>query len=154
LEVPQARNPVIVTWKPKQKVQPKQDKQLSLPVTGLEAKVFQLRQEKRPYLPPVSSQELLAEKVFTWSQRDRTEVELPQVLIDLLLAQNADDEEWQSAIDLFGVVGLPGAILYVDGISYLRKCKDKPVLTAAASAAVVPSQAWSTATKVTVKAFK
>lgn len=153
LEVPEAINPVVVTWKSKQKAKPKPGIQLSLPVTGLEAKVFELRQAKSPNLPQVSSQELLAEKVSTWSQRDSTKVELPQVLIDLLLAQNADDEEFQSAIDLFGVVGLPGAILYVDGIPHFRECKGKPVSTAAASAAVVPSQAWSKATTVTVKAF-
>lgn len=153
LEVPEPVNPVVVTWKPKQKAKSKQDIQLSLPVTGIEAEVFRLRQEKRPYLPPVSSQELLAEKVFSWSQRDSKEVELPQVLIDLLLAQGADDEEWQSAIDLFSVLGLPGAILYVDGIPYLRKCFGLPISTAAASAAVVPSKAWSKATNVGVKAF-
>ncbi len=72
LEVSQAINPVIVNWKPKQKLKPKQGIQLSLPVTGLEAKVFELRQEKSPHLPPVSSQELLAEKVFYWSKRERS----------------------------------------------------------------------------------
>lgn len=51
LEVPQAVNPVIVNWKPKQKLKPKQGIQLSLPVAGLEAKVFGLRLELRPYLP-------------------------------------------------------------------------------------------------------
>lgn len=46
LEIPQATNPVVVTWKPKQKVNPKPGIQLSLPVTGLEAEVYRLRQEK------------------------------------------------------------------------------------------------------------
>lgn len=153
LEVSEPANPVVVNWKPKQKAKPKQGIQLSLPVTGIEVKVFQLRQEKYPHLLPISSQELLAKKVNTWSQRDRTEVELPQVLIDLLMAVAADDDEWQSAIDLFGVIGLPGAILYVDGIPYLRKCSGKQISTAQASAAVVPSKAWSKATNVGVKAF-
>ncbi len=80
LHVSEPVNPVIVTWKPKQKAKLKSGIQLSLPVMGLEAKLFRLRQEKRPHLPPVSSQELLEEKNSTWSQRDRQEVELPQVL--------------------------------------------------------------------------
>jgi len=153
LEVPQAINPVVVEWKPQQKVKPKPGIQLSLPVVGLEAKVFRLRQEKRPHLPPVSTQELLAEKVSTWSQRDRAEVELPQVMVDLLLAQGADDEEWQSAIDLFGVIGMPGAMSYIEAIPYLRKCKGKPISTAAASAAVVPELARAKTTNIAVKAL-
>jgi hypothetical protein len=152
LEIPQAINPVVVTWKPKQKAKPKLGIQLSLPVTGLEAKVFGLRQEKRPHLPPVSAQELLAEKVTTWSQRDRKEVELPQVMVDLLQDQGADHEEWQSAIDLFGVIGLPGAMSYLEGIPYLRKSKGKPVSTAAASAAV-PVVTKAKSSSVPVKAF-
>lgn len=152
LEVPQAVNPVIVNWKPKQKLKPKQGIQLSLPVVGLEAQVFELRQEKRPHLPPVSSQEMLAEKVFYWSKRERKEVELPQVMVDLLHEQGALDDEWQSAIDLFGVVGLPGAMIYIEGIPYLRKTKGLPTSTAAVSAAVtVVTKAK--ATNVTVKAF-
>lgn len=153
LEVPQAVNPVIVKWKPKQKLKPKQGIQLSLPVAGLEALVFELRQENRPYLPPVSSQELLAEKVTTWSKRARTEVELPQVMVDLLNNQGADQEEWQSAIDLFGVTGLAGAMRYVDGIPYFRKHKGLAVSTAAESAAI-PVVAATIATNVTVKAFR
>lgn len=152
LEVPQAINPVIVTWKPKQKLKPKPGIQLSLPVTGLEAKVFELRQESHPHLPPVSSQELLAEKVTAWSKRDRTEVALPQVMVNLLNNQGADEQEWQSAIDLFGVIGLAGAMSYVDGIRYFRKQKGATVSTAAESAAV-PVMAVIKATSVTVKAF-
>lgn len=152
LELPQAVNPIIVTWKPKQKLKPKQGIQLSLPVTGLEAKVFELRQEKRPYLPPVSTQELLAEKVFYWSKRERKEIEVPQVMVDLLHEQGADSEEWQSAIDLFGVVGLPGAMIYIEGIPYLRKTKGLPISMAAESTAVaVVTKAK--ATNVTVKTF-
>ena len=89
LDIPPPVNPVIVTWKPKGKARAKDGVQLSLPVTGLEAKLFSLRQQARPSLPPVSSQELLAEKVSTWNARDRKEVEVPQVIVDLLLAQNA-----------------------------------------------------------------
>lgn len=152
LEVPLAVNPVIVNWKPKQKLKPKQGIQLSLPVTGLEALVFELRQGKRPYLPPVSSQEVLAEKVFYWSKRDRSEIELPQVMVDLLVSQNADDEEWESAIDLFSVVGLLGAMTYIEGIPYLRKTKGLPTSTAVESAAV-PVVTKAKATNVTVKAF-
>lgn len=152
LEVPEPVNPVVVMATPKQKLNPKSGIQLSLPVTGLEAKVFRLRQEKRSHLPPVSSQELLAEKVSTWSQRDPTEVELPQVMIDLLLAQGADDLEWQSAIDIFGVVGLPGAMSYIEGIPYLRKCKSVPVSTAHVSAAV-PVSSKAKVTSVSVKAL-
>lgn len=151
LEVPQVVNPVIVTWIPKQKLKPKQGIQLSLPVMGLEAKVFELRQAKRPHRPPVSSQELLAEKVFYWSKRERKEVELPQVMVDLLTDQNADDDEWQSAIDLFGVVGLFGAMTYIEGIPYLRKTKGLPISTAAESAAVpVVTKAHSNSVQVKV----
>ncbi len=136
LEVTKAVNPVVVEWKPKQKLKKKRGVQLSLPVTGLEAKVFELRQNKSPHLPPVSTQELLAEKVSTWSKRERKEIELPQVMVDLLHEQGADSEEWQSAIDLFGVVGLFGAMTYIEGIPYLRKTKGFPISTAAESAAV------------------
>lgn len=150
LEVSQAVNPVIVTWKPKQKLKPKQGIQLSLPVTGLEAKVFELRQGKSPHLPPVSSQELLAEKVFYWSKRERKEIELPQVMVDLLHEQGADSEEWQSAIDLFGVTGLPGAMTYIEGLPYLRKTKGLPISTAAESA-VVPVVTKAKSNSVQVK---
>lgn len=152
LEVPQAVNPVIVTWKPKQKLKQKEGIQLISTVAGLEAVVFELRQEYRPYLPPVSSQELLAEKVTTWSKRDRTEVELPQVMVDLLADQNADSEEWQSAIDLFGVIGLFGAMTYIEGIPYLRKAKGLPILTAQASAQV-PVVTKAKSDSVSVKVF-
>jgi len=84
LEIPEPVNPVVVTWKPKGKARTKSGIQLSLPVTGLEAKLFALRQKARPHLPPISAQELAQEKVATWSARDRREVELPQVTSDLL----------------------------------------------------------------------
>lgn len=70
LEIPPPVNPVIVTWKPKGKARAKSSVQLSLPVTGLEAKLFSLRQKARPHLPPISVQELAQEKVSTWSARD------------------------------------------------------------------------------------
>lgn len=151
LEVPLAVNPVIVTWKPKRKLKPKQGIQLSLPVVGLEAKVFELRQGKRPYLPPVSTQELLAEKVLYWNKRERKEVEVPQVMVDLLLDHGALDDEWQSAIDLFDVIGLLGTMTYIEGIPYLRKTKGLPISTAASVA--VPVVTKAKATNVTVKAF-
>lgn len=138
LPVKPASNPVVVTWKPKQPKQPKRAIQLSLPLLGLEAKVFQLRQQNRPHLPPVSSQELLAEQIQTWSQRDRREVELPQVLIDLLLAQTATNEEWQSAIDLYEATGLAGAIKFVEGIPAIRALKGIPISYVAASQSVQP----------------
>lgn len=150
LAVPEPVNPVIVAWKPKQKAKPKQEIQLSLPVIGLEAELFRLRQEKRPHLPPVSSQELLAEKNSTWSQRDCKEVELPQVLIDLLLAQGAEDEEWQSAINLFGLIGLSGVMQYVESIPYLRQHFSKRV-SAATSAALVPARTKALSATIPVK---
>ncbi len=151
LEVPLAVNPVIVMATPKQKLKPKQGIQLSLSVTGLEAKVFELRLGLSPHLPPVSTQELLAEKVFYWSKRERKEIELPQVMVDLLADQNADDEEWQSAIDLFGVVGLFGAMTYIEAIPYLRKTKGLPISTAVESAAVqVVTKAKSDSVQVKV----
>lgn len=152
LEVPKVVNPVVVKWKPKQKAKPKQGIQLSLPVVGLEAKVFELRLQLSPHLPPVSTQELLAEKVSTWSKRERSEVELPQVMVDLLMSQNADAEEWQSAIDLFGVVGLFGAMTYIQGIPYLRKTKGLPISTAQESAAV-PVVTKAKSNSVHVKVF-
>ncbi len=152
LEVPLAVNPVIVMATPKQKLKPKQGIQLSLPVMGLEAKVFELRQEKSPHLPPVSTQELLAEKVSTWSKRERKEVEIPQVMVDLLHEQGADSQEWQSAIDLFGVVGLFGAMTYIEGIPYLRKTKGLPISTAAESAAV-PVVTKAHSNRVSVRTF-
>lgn len=139
LEIPEPINPVIVTWKPKGKARAKSGIQLSLPVTGLEAKLFALRQQARPHLPPISAQELAQEKVATWSMRDRTEVELPQVIVDLLLAQNATEDEWQSAIDLFPYIGLAATLSYVEGIPALRQHLNKQVSTASASAQVKPA---------------
>lgn len=153
LAVPEPINPVIVTWKPKQKTKPKQGIQLNLPVTGLEAELFRLRQQKRPHLPPVSSQDLLAEKVPVWNHYYREEVEIPQVLLDLLVAQNTDEEEWQSAIDLYEIIGLSGAMEYVRSIPYLRQHFGKPVSTAAASATVVPALMKTTTASVSVKTF-
>lgn len=121
LELPVAVNPVTVHWKPKRKVEPKVGQQLSLPVVGLEAKLFRLRQEKQPHLPPVSSQELLKQKVETWSLRDRRSIEVPRVLLDLLRSQNASEEESQNALNLLEVTGLGGAVLYVEGLTSLRK---------------------------------
>lgn len=150
LEIPPPINPVIVTWKPKGKARAKLGTQLSLPVTGLEAKLFGLRQQARPHLPPVSSQELAQEKVATWSARDKQEVELPQVIVDLLLAQNANKEEWQSAIDLFPYIGMSSTISFIEGLPAIRKCLNKPVSTAAASAQVKPAAQTITATQVLV----
>ena len=134
LEIPPPVNPVIVTWKPKGKARAKLGVQLSLPVSGLAAKLFSLRQQARPHLPPVSSEELLAEKVKTWNARDFREVELPQVILDLLLAQNATQEEWESAIDLFGVIGLSSTINYVESLPVFRQHFGKTATNAAVSA--------------------
>jgi hypothetical protein len=139
LDIPSPVNPVVVTWKPKGKARAKLGVQLSLPVTGLVAKLFSLRQQARPHLPPVSSEELLAEKVSTWNARDSKEIELPQVILDLLLSQNATAEEWESAIDLFGVVGLSSTINYVESLPIFRQHFGKTASAAAASSQVKPS---------------
>lgn len=139
LDIPPPVNPVIVNWKPKGKARAKLGVQLSLPVTGLEAKLFSLRQQAQPNQPPVSSQELLAEKVSTWNARDRKEVEVPQVIVDLLLAQSATPDEWESAIDLFGVIGLASTINFVEALPVFRQHFNRSTSTAAASAKVQPS---------------
>lgn len=139
LDIPPPVNPVVVNWKPKRKARAKLGVQLSLPVTGLAAKLFNLRQQARPHLPPVSSEELLAEKVQTWNARDHREVELPQVILDLLLAQNATESEWESAIDLFGVIGLSSTINYVESLPELRQYFGTTATAAAVSAQVKPS---------------
>ena len=146
LDIPPPVNPVIVNGQPKGKARAKLGVQLSLPVTGLEAKLFSLRQQTRPYLPPVSSTELLAEKVSTWNARDRKEVEVPQVIVDLLLAQSATPDEWESAIDLFGVIGLASTINFIESLPVFRQHFHRAASTAAASAQVQPSASNSTAT--------
>ena len=145
LDIPPPVNPVVVNWKPKGKARTKLGVQLSLPVTGLAAKLFSLRQQARPHLPPVSSEELLAEKVRTWNARDRREVEVPQVILDLLLAQSATEDEWESAIDLFGVIGLASTINFIESLPELRQHFNTSASTAAASAKVVSSAHTSTA---------
>lgn len=139
LDIPPPVNPVIVNWKPKGKARAKLGVQLSLPVTGLEAKLFALRQQARPHLPPISSQELLAEKVASWNAQEKREVELPQVILDLLLAQSATDEEWQSAMDLFGVIGLGATINYIEALPMFRQHFNREASTAMASAQVQAS---------------
>ena len=153
LTVPKAVNPVVVTWKPKQKLKPKQGVQLTLPVVGLEAELFGLRQQKRSHLPPVSSQELLSEKVPTWDRRENREVELPQVVIDLLLAGGANDQEWHSAIDLYQIIGLGGVMRYIEGLPSVRQYFDIPVSMTVASAAVIPAHAKVETRAVPVKAL-
>ncbi len=145
LEVSEPVNPVVVTWKPKGKARAKIGTQLSLPLVGLEAKLFSLRQQARPHLPPVSSQELLAEKVKTWNARDCKEIEVPQVIIDLLLAQRATEDEWESAVDLFGVIGLASTINFIESLPELRQHFNRSASTAAASAKVQPSARTLTA---------
>jgi len=145
LDIPPPVNPVVVTWKPKGKARVKLGTQLSLPVAGLEVKLFSLRQQARPHLPPVSSQELLAEKVSTWNARDCKEVKLPQVIVDLLLAQSATPDEWESAIDLFGVIGLVSTINFVEALAVFRQHFNRAASTAAASLKVQPSVSSSTA---------
>ncbi len=139
LEIPEPINPVVVTWKPKRKARAKLGTQLSMPVTGLEAKLYALRQKARPHLPPISAQDLAQEKVATWSARDHKEVELPQVIVDLLLEKNADDDEWQSAIDLFGVIGLPGVLRYLEQLPSIRQHFNRVTSMASASAQVSPA---------------
>ena len=139
LDIPPPVNPVVVNWKPKGKARAKDGVQLSLPITGLEAKLFSLRQQARPHLPPVSSTELLGEKVLTWNARDQKEVELPQVIIDLLLAQSASEDEWESAIALFGVIGLAATINFVEALPVFRQHFNRSASTAAASLKVQPS---------------
>lgn len=153
LTVPKAVNPVVVTWKPKQKLKPKQGVQLTLPVVGLEAELFRLRQSKRPHLPPVSSQELLSEKVATWDCRENREIELPQVVIDLLLAQGANDKEWHSALDLYQIIGLGGVMRYMEGLPSVRQYFDIPVSMTAASAAVRSGHTKVETRAVSVKAL-
>lgn len=63
--------------------------------------------------------------------RDRREVELPLVIIELLRSHNADEDEWQSAIDLFGVIGLAGVLRYIEGLPIFRQHLNKQVSTAA-----------------------
>ena len=145
LDIPPPINPVVVNWKPKGKARAKDGVQLSLPVTGLEAKLFSLRQQARPHLPPVSSKELVAEKVSTWNARDLKEVEVPQVIVDLLLAQSASDDEWESAIDLFGVIGLASTINFVEALPVFRQHFNRAASTAVVSAKVQPSASNSTA---------
>ncbi len=145
LDIPAPVNPVVVTWKPKGKARAKDGTQLSLPVTGLEAKLFSLRQQARPDQPPASAQELLAEKVRTWNARDSREVELPQVILDLLLAQSATPDEWESAIDLFGVIGLASTINFIESLPVFRQHFNRAASTAAASLKVQPSVSSSTA---------
>ena len=140
LDIPAPVNPVVVTWKPKGKARAKIGTQLSLPLVGLEAKLFSLRQQARPHLPPVSSQELLAEKVRTWNARDRKETELPQVILDLLLAQNATAEEWESAIELFGVIGLASTINYIESLPVFRQHFGTNASASAVSAKVEPTK--------------
>jgi hypothetical protein len=140
LDIPEPVNPVVVNWKPKRKAVAKLSIQLSLPVAGLAAKLFSLRQQARPHLPPVSSQELLAEKVRTWNARDRKEVEVPQVILDLFLAQNATEDEWESAIDLFGVIGLSSTINYIESLPVFRQHFGTTASTAAVSAKVEPTK--------------
>ncbi len=148
LDIPPPVNPVVVTWKPKRKAVAKIGTQLSLPVTGLEAKLFSLRQQARPHLPPVSSQELLAEKVLSWNARDsasahaglRKEIELPQVILDLLLAQNATEGEWESAIDLFGVIGLSSTINYIESLAIFRQHLGTTAAASAVSTQVKPTK--------------
>ncbi len=148
LDIPPPVNPVVVTWKPKRKAVAKTGVQLSLPVTGLEAKLFNLRQQVRPHLPPVSSQELLAEKVTTWNARDsasahaglRKEIELPQVILDLLLAQNATEDEWESAIDLFGVIGLSSTINYIESLPVFRQHFGTTASASAVSTQIEPTK--------------
>ena len=149
LDIPPPVNPVIINWKPKGKARAKEGVQLSLPVTGLEAKLFALRLQARPHLPPASSQELLAEKVSTWNARDCKEVELPQVIVDLLLAQSATPDEWESAIDLFGVIGLSSTINYVESLPVFRQHFNRAASTAVVSAKVQPS-VTSTAASIQV----
>ena len=149
LDIPPPVNPVVVNGQPKGKARAKLGTQLSLPVAGLEAKLFSLRQQARPHLPPVSSQELLAEKVSTWNVRDCKEVELPQVIVDLLLAQSATPDEWESAIDLFGVIGLSSTINYVESLPVFRQHFNRAASTAVVSAKVQPS-VTSTAASIQV----
>ncbi len=146
LDIPPPVNPVVVNGQPKGKARAKLGTQLSLPVAGQIAKLFALRLQARPHLPPASSQELLAEKVLTWNARNCKEVELPQVILDLLLAQNATPDEWESAIDLFGVVGLSSTINYVESLPVFRQHFHRDASRAVVSSLVQPSISSSTAT--------
>lgn len=143
LDIPVPVNPVVVNWKPKGKAIAKPGVQLRLPISGIEAKLFALRQQTRPHLPPVSSQELLAEKVATWNAQEKREVELPQMILDLLLAQSATDDEWQSAIDLFGVIGLAATINFIEALPLFRQHFNRAASTAMASAQVKASASSS-----------
>ncbi len=153
LAVDEPVNPVVVTWKRGQKLKPKHGVQLSLPIIGLEAELFALRQSKRPHLPPVSTQELLAEKTATWDWRNNTEVELPQVVIDLLLAQRANEMEWQNAIDLYQFVGLSSVMNYIDGLPSLRQYFGTTSATVAGASAAVAKLAKTKTTAVPVQAL-
>ena len=115
--------------------------------------MFALRQSKRTPMPPVSSQELLAEKTATWDYSDNREVELPQVVIDLLLAHAANDEEWQNAIDLYPIVRLTSVMKYIDGLPSLRQYSGTPVSMAVVSAAVAGAHNKVKTTAVALKAL-
>lgn len=153
LAVPEPVNPVVVTRMPKHKTRPKHSVQLTLPVIGLEAELFALRQLKQSPKPPVSSQELLAEKTATWDCRNNTEVELLQVVIELLLAQGANDEEWHSALDLYQMIGLSGVMRYVEGLPTLRKYFGTAGAAVTATATTIPAHTKAKTTTVPVQAL-
>lgn len=136
LAIPKPTNPVIVTWKPK-KEREKKDIQLSMPVFGVEAEVFKYRLKYRPHLTPTSSQEILAEKITTWSMRDSREVELPQAIADVLRFMYASDEEWQFAIDLVEVAGMPCAMEYAQALPSFRRWKGQPEIRMVAQSQAV-----------------
>ncbi len=89
-----------------------------------------------------------------WDWRNNTEVELPQVVIDLLLAQRANDQEWQNAIDLYQFVGLSSVMNYIDGLPSLRQYFGTTTATVArVSAAVAALAKAKTTTRTLAKVF-
>lgn len=72
------------------------------------------------------------------------------MVVDLLLAQAATDDEWHNAIDLYQIVGLSAVMKYIDGLPSVRQYFQ--TAGTVATAAVIPTQIKTKTTAVLVKA--
>lgn len=112
--------------------------QQTLPLTGYLAELHSIRTQKGHQ--PESSESLMAERVSHWSLEQRREVVLPEALVELLKAANATSDEWNNCIDLYGVIGLPGCLNYIQGLEYLRRSSGAAMLTHFGTQPVIQSE--------------
>lgn len=92
--------------------------QLKLPLFGVAYQLHQINLSQGEQIK--SEQELLLETIAHRDLESGKEVKLPAAIVKILHVKKASLKEWESAINLYQVVGASGVLSYLEGLDDLR----------------------------------